>query len=136
MKKIINTESHTLLQKALKFNVKLRREHLMESATYDTDTTLKYYLVSQRDGLFGVMVQRLQGEQLVEKESVTNLTYSVSEANRIVSLLSSNHVTPTTLVEVLDALDIVSAPDVNTDPTHPTSDQLIPEPRGPLNFSH
>ena len=105
---IASFEQHRLLKKELKHTVKLSAELAVDSASCCTDTLLKYYVSEKTTGLFGVSVCRYHQGALVDKQSVANLTYSVSEINRIAGILAKHTVMPSTLIEVLDELEIAT----------------------------
>ena len=105
---IASFEQHRLLKKELKHTVELTAELTVDSASCSTDTTLKYYVTRKRGGVYGISVYRYQFGIAVDKQSVANLTYSVSEINRIANILAKHTVLPSTLIEVLDELEVAT----------------------------
>ena len=125
---IASLQQYRLQQKEIKHTVQLSTELTADSNTCNTDTVLKYYTTGKSTGLYGVVVQRYQGGKLIDKQSVGSLTHSLSEINRIVNILAKHTVMPSTLIDVLDELEI-AAGDYQMGAELLANDLFAPEPQ-------
>jgi len=87
----------------------MTKEYVVSAET--DDFQLRYYRtnVKNRDdsseNFFGVYVEKLTGERILEHANSGPITQDEIQANTTITLLAANTVTPMTLNEILDEME-------------------------------